>query len=74
MAYEEDKDVLVTDHGTVEGTSFTVQTRAYDGGAVKLCVYRAVGQKGKTVKVLRLPVDEAVALGKWLSELEGGCQ
>jgi len=71
MAYEEDKDVLVTDHGAIEGTPFTAQTRAYDGGAEKLCVYRSVGQKGKTVKVLRLPVEEAVALGQWLSERGG---
>jgi len=69
MAYEEDKDVLVKDFGTIEGTPFTAQTRAYDDGAEKLCVYRAVGQKGKLVKVLRLPVDEAAALGRWLVTL-----
>lgn len=71
MAYDESKDVRVKDLGTIDGTDIQCEIRSYDGGANRLRVFQMVGKnKDKIRKILRINVEEALMVAKFISDRE----
>lgn len=73
MAYEPEKDVLVADLGTIavsEKASLSVQVRAYDKGAAKVCLSETGPKQDGTVwrkSLGRFPLEHAVELSELIA-------
>lgn len=67
--YDADKDEVVADYGTVDGTSppITVKLRSYGGGKPRVTFTRT-SAKGKEYPLKRLDVAEALALAAFLTD------
>ena len=72
MAYDAEKDVLITTLGPVPETALTAEIRSYDGGKPKVRFSREVKRKGKLVQRSQFSVAQAdaYAIGNFLMTVD----
>jgi hypothetical protein len=70
MAYDAEKDLVISELGSVPETDLQAEIRSYDGGDEKLSVFKMVGkgEKQRRRQIFRLALSDAAALAEFLSE------
>lgn len=70
-AYDATKDKLIEDLGMIEGSNLKAELRSYDGGELKLAVFRVFEQKKGTAsrQLFRIPLADVAVLGEFMMAL-----